>query len=169
MHAHLATAVFAVLVTSAAISDVRRRRIANIVTVPLAVSGLVARAIASGASGFSDGLLAAALVGALLWIPWTRSFIGGGDLKFASGAAVWVGTGLLPQYVLTAAVVAGVAGIAAYVASTRAARSEMHSNLRTVVAGRPASIPMRGGGGRVSVPAGAAFAVAALFAVLMGG
>jgi prepilin peptidase CpaA len=168
MYPQIVIGAFGMLIAIAAASDIAARRIANHLSVPLAAGGLAAQAVALGWDGIGDGLSAAAVLGTVLWIPWRRGWLGGGDLKLAVGAAAWVGMRGLPGYLLVAALVAGLAAFVSYVASTRSARAEMRSNLQGVAAGRQVVIPLHGVGGRVSVPAGAAFAAGALFAVLVG-
>ncbi|ABC82600.1 prepilin peptidase [Anaeromyxobacter dehalogenans] len=163
----LAFGTFGFLLAVAAASDAAGRRISNRITVPLAVGGIAVQA-AAGLAGAAGALVAVAAVGALLWVPWSRGWLGGGDWKLAVAAAPWVGLGSLASYLTTSAVAAGGLAAVAWVASGGAARRDIGANLRAAAAGRPLSIPARAAGDRVSVPAGAAFAVGALCAVLLG-
>lgn len=165
----LAFGAFGFLLALAAASDAAARRISNRITVPLAVGGIAFQAAAGGTVGAAGALVAVAAVGALLWIPWSRGWLGGGDWKLAAGAAPWVGLGGLATYLTVSAVAAGGLAALAYAASGGPARREMRSNLRATAGGRGVSIPARATGERVSVPAGAAFAVGALAAVVLGG
>jgi prepilin peptidase CpaA len=169
MHTDMAIGAFGLLAAAAAASDVAQRRIANHLTVPLLAGGLGAQYVASGWGGSGDGLAAAAIVFALLWVPWRRSWLGGGDLKLAAAAAAWVGTGQIAAYLSAAALIAGAMGVVSYVASSRSARAQMRSRLRAAARGLAVEAPIQGGGGRTSVPAGAAFAAAALLVLLTGG
>ncbi|HEX9243684.1 MAG TPA: A24 family peptidase [Anaeromyxobacter sp.] len=161
--------MLAVLLGIAAAWDVRRRRIPNELTVSIAVAGLVARALASGAPGAASGLAAALVAGVVLWPAWARGALGGADLKLAVGAGTWVGLSRLVPFALASAVAAGVVGAICYAASSREARQAMRTNLVQAALGMRVAPPLRSGGGRVSVPAGVAVAVGALFATMRGG
>ncbi len=162
-------AVLTVLLGVAAAWDIGRRRIPNGLTVGIAATGLVAQVLARGAVGALSGLAAAMIAGALLWPAWARGALGGGDLKLAAASAFWVGLSRLLPFVLASSVAAG--GIAAicYAASSREARGAIRANLVHAASGLRIEPPLRSGGGRVSLPAGVAVAVGAIFAVWMGG
>lgn len=159
--------VFAVAAALAAASDAACRRIPNWLTAPLLAGGLAAQAVA-GAAALGSGLGAAALVGGALLPVWRGRMIGGGDLKFAAAAAAWVGLGRLPAFLLASAVAGGVAAAVAWGASARAARLAILGNLRAATRGVPIVVPAVAEAGRVPVPAGAAFAAGAVWALLGG-
>jgi len=162
-------ALFGVLLGVAAAWDIGRRRIPNGLTVGIFGLGLVAQLSGGGAAGALSGVAAAALAGALLWPAWSSGALGGGDLKLAMAAGVWVGLSRLLPFALASGVAAGVIAVICYVASSREARGAMRTNLAHAVRGLRIEAPLRSGGGRVSLPAGVAVAVGALFAVVMGG
>lgn len=165
--AHLA--VLTALLVAASVWDVRRRRIPNLLSAAIAAAGLVSQTSARGWLAMLGGFAAGLAVIALLWHPWSRGRIGGGDVKVAGAAAMWVGPKLLLPYLLVTAVLGGVLGALCFVWSARAARREIAANLGLAATGLAVpEAPIRGGGGRVSVPYGVAVAAGALV-VLWGG
>jgi hypothetical protein len=70
--------------------------------------------------------------------------------------------------VLVSAVSAGLLSLVAYAASARTSQREIRANLCAVTLAQPISVAARATGGRISVPAGTAFAAGALAAVLGG-
>lgn len=170
MQGELALGTFVLLVALAATWDVLRRRIPNAVNVAIAVSGLGVQALGGGLSRLGAAAGAAVLLAAILWVPWRRGWLGGGDLKLGVAAALWVGWRGVPVYLLGSALAAGALSVVAYLRSGAAARAAVVANLYVAaVQGTPVDVPARAsGGGRVSVPAGAALAAGALAAVLLG-
>ncbi len=153
------------LLTVASIWDVLRRRIPNGLTVGIAASGLAVQLSESGPGAALASFGAAAVVLAVLWLPWCKRAIGGGDLKLAGAAATWIGFAALPRFALASFVAAGVLALACYVLSTRAARAEIRTNLGHAALGLGAR-PVIAAAGRVPVPAGLAIAAGAISAVL---
>jgi prepilin peptidase CpaA len=151
-----------VLLAAAAAWDIARRRIPNGMNVALALAGLTAASAFHGLRGGATAACAGLLVIAILWLPWSAGKLGGGDVKVAAAAAVWVGLPTLVEYVLASAIAGGGVAIACLVASAPHRRLEMARNLGRVGRGGLAAVPLRGGGGRVSVPFGVAFALGAL-------
>jgi prepilin peptidase CpaA len=163
-------ALLSALLAIAAASDVARHRISNEVAVAVAVGGLSAQAVVHGMLAGATGLAASIIVAALIWPAWSRRMIGGGDLKLAAAAAAWVGLERLPTYLVSAGVAMGVLACLAYATSSLRARSEMRSNVVAVALGaNVAGVPLTAERGRVVVPAGAAFAMSAVFALVTGG
>ncbi|HEX9051333.1 MAG TPA: A24 family peptidase [Anaeromyxobacter sp.] len=163
--------VIPALLVAAAVSDVSRHRIPNAITVCLALAALGARAFEGGPSGALSGLAAGLAAGALLYPAWTRRAIGGGDLKLAVAAGLWVGLPGLGTYLLASAVAGGALAAGCYAASSREARREIRGNLLAIRLGilAPVTVSPRVNGGRVPVPAGAAIAAGALAASVLGG
>jgi Flp pilus assembly protein protease CpaA len=142
--------------------DIARRRIPNWVNAALAVLGLGSQGLCHGGMAALGALGAAAVTLVVLWIPWSTRRLGGGDVKAMMGAALWLGmTPLLRFYLITALVVGPVA-LACAALSSAAARREMAANLKLALLRVVPEVPAAGGQGRVSVPFGAAAAVAAL-------
>lgn len=163
------SALFAALLGVAAAWDIGRRRIPNGLTVGIAAAGLVAQFLGGGVGGALSGLAAAAITGALLWPAWAGGALGGGDLKLAAAAGMWVGLSRLLPFALASAIAGGVLAAICYAASSREARGGMRRNLVYAARGLRIEPPLRSGSGRVSLPAGAAIAAGALFAMVMGG
>ena len=143
--------------------DLARRRIPNWLNAALLVTGFGAQGLFHGWQALVGGLTAAFITFALLWVPWSTSRLGGGDVKASIGAAVWVGLGSLVNLYLYASLAAGVASIVCLLASSARVRREVAENLRLVWlrVGLP-PVKATGGAGRVSVPFGAAAAAATL-------
>ncbi len=159
------------LLVAAAVWDVARHRIPNAINVCLALAGLGARTYEGGASGALSGIAAGLLAGALLYPAWIRRAVGGGDLKLAVAAGLWVGLSGLGTYLLASAVAGGALAAGCYAASSREARREIRGNLLAIRLGISAPVTVSPGvtGGRVPVPAGAAIAAGALAAAVLGG
>ena len=158
-HLSVATALLVV----AALWDVRKRKIPNLLSAALGMIGLVARADLRGWGALASGLMAAFAVIALLWLAWAKGRIGGGDVKLAAAAATWVGLAGLPMYLLFSAVAGGAVAVVSYLLSSRAVRTEMRGNLAIAAHGFGLpDAPIRGVDGRVSVPYGVGAVVGAL-------
>jgi Flp pilus assembly protein protease CpaA len=149
--------------------DITRRRIPNWANAALGATGIGAQAIAHGGWAALGGLGAAVVTLVVLWAPWTKGRLGGGDVKACLCAVTWLGLGLLMKFFLATAVLAGVLAIICFFASSRAARKDIAENVRLLAlkADLP-DAPMRSGGGRISVPFGAAAACGALLLMWWG-
>lgn len=157
------------LLAIAAASDVALHRIPNAISVALAVTGLAAAVLEAGWTGAMSSLVALVVVFTVLLVAWRRRTLGGGDLKLAAAAATWVGFEGLGSYAVVSALAFGAFAGASYLASTGAARREIRANLALAGRGIPTSIEIGAARGRAPVPAGAAFAVGALSALILGG
>ncbi len=167
LFAGIARALLALLLVVAALWDIRKRRIPNVLSAAVVLSGLATAAIGEGGWAMLSGLAALVLTIAVGWVPWLRGWIGGGDVKLAGAAAVWVGLRLLHEYLLGTALAGAVVAGVCYLLSTRQARREMRTNLKMAAVGVMPEPALRGGGGRVSVPYGVACAIAALAVVFL--
>ncbi len=152
----------------AAVWDVARRRIPNLVAAAVLAAGLWAQVTTGGAMAALGGLGASAVVFAMLFPLWTRGGIGGGDVKFALAAAMWSGLHRLPVFLLAGAMAGGVVAAGCYWLSRSEARSAMRGNLWMSLLERklPDASATRLGTGRVSVPYALAIG-AAVFAALL--
>ncbi len=100
--------VFPVLVVWAAITDFMTMTIANRISVGLAVVGLAALASTGPTlAEFGAHLGAAALVFAVGFACFAFGWMGGGDVKFASAIALWLGWTHLLDYAVTFTVYGG--------------------------------------------------------------
>jgi prepilin peptidase CpaA len=148
------------LLLAGAVADIRNRRIPNALNGALLVAGLVC---AGRWSAALSGLAAALVVVVALWLPWRAGRIGGGDVKMAAAAAAWMGLPNLLPYLLATALAGGLVALVCAALSSRQARQEMGANLTAAAAGLGVpDVTIRGGGGRMSVPYGAAVALGAL-------
>ncbi len=164
LHPTASLVVLGLLLAAAVYTDLRDRRVPNTLVLVVASTGLVARVFQAGVVAAGSGLAAALVVGLLLWRPWRKGRVGGGDLKLASAVAVWLGLEQLLVFVLGGALAGGLLSIGCYLASAPEARLRMRTNL--VQAGLGSQLPaVKAGGGRVSVPYALAIAAGAAAAV----
>jgi Flp pilus assembly protein protease CpaA len=156
-HLGVATA----LLLAAACADVWKRKIPNALNAALGLSGLWAQASDRSWASMVSGAAAGAATLVLLWLPWRSGRIGGGDVKLAAGAGIWLGIARWPEYLLLAAVAGGLVSLFYYVLSTRAARREIRANLASAALhARLPAVTLASGNGRRSVPYGLSFVTA---------
>jgi prepilin peptidase CpaA len=157
------------LLVAGATTDVLRRRIPNAINALVLAAGLAAQGVGGGWRGALSALAAAALILAALFPAWQRGRLGGGDVKLAAATAAWVGLGRLVPFALVTALAGAAVAVACAALSSRQARRQIRANLvLAAAAGATPEVPIRSGGGRVSVPYGVAVAAGALV-VLWGG
>ena len=106
--AGIAWGAFALLLGAACVSDLRTRRIPNVLVLVLAAAGVVfallSRPWLSGL-GLSLGGLATGLA---IWLPfWLMGMMGAGDVKLFAAGAAWLGAGQAVQAALLAAFAGG--------------------------------------------------------------
>ncbi len=155
-------AALAALLVAAALTDVAWRRISNWNTVAIAVAGVIAQWAAGGIGAAAGGMLAGIVIGALLAPFWIKRIIGGGDLKLAVAAGVWVGLARSPRYLLASALAGGLIAIVCYALSRRGLRAFIRANgYRLHASCWPRALQKPGR--PVVVPYGVAFAAGALF------
>lgn len=149
---------------AAAAWDVRARRIPNGISAAVLLLAVIRQLTFAGPSGLALGLVVGLGVLALLWQPWLRGRIGGGDVKLAVAAGVVVGWPEAPLYLGVSALAGGVLAIVCYALSSSAVRREVRTNLQLAASGHTLDVPAgaRPGSGRVSVPYGVSFVVGAL-------
>jgi Flp pilus assembly protein protease CpaA len=92
----------------AAVTDVRRFRIANWLTVSLLASGLAFHAIASGWPGLGRSGAGAMFGFFALIFPWSARQMGAGDVKLMAGVGAWLGLPMTFEVLITAAILGGV-------------------------------------------------------------
>ena len=91
---------------TACVTDLRSRRIPNMLTFGAAGAGLVFAAVTGGWTGFGNATLGW-LIGALAFIvPFALGGLGGGDVKLLAAIGAWLG----PSGAFWVALYAGVAG-----------------------------------------------------------
>jgi prepilin peptidase CpaA len=149
----------AVALLWAMVCDLRTRRIPNLVSGFVFLSGLVVGGIDGGARMVLSGLAAFLLLAVAIYPAWRAGGIGGGDLKLAAATGVWVGLPQLLWFVLWTAVAGGIVAGVCYLLARAPARAEVRANL--MLAALQGNLPAVGSHrkGHPSVPY--AFAIAA--------
>jgi len=90
----------------ACVTDLRTRRIPNVLTFGAALAGLLYQFVNGGIDGLGNGALGW-LVGALIFVlPFALGGLGGGDVKLLAALGAWLG----PENVLWLSLYTGVAG-----------------------------------------------------------
>jgi prepilin peptidase CpaA len=106
--------VVVVLIASviAALTDIMKFKVYNILTLPLLASGLIYHAVAGGQSALLGSVLGLLLGGGVLTVFYLMGGMGAGDVKFMAAVGAWLGV-VLTFYVFVASALA--AGIYALV------------------------------------------------------
>jgi prepilin peptidase CpaA len=155
----LALALFAAVMAVAAFEDFRRLMIPNLLPILLCAAWPVYFAVNPtlyGGLASVGGALAVFLVGAVLF---ARGYLGGGDVKLLSAAALWAGPAGLPTLLLLTAVIGG--GLALFLLLP--VGGQLATSARLML-GQPALPAARGLA--MPVPYGVAIAGAALIVVV---
>lgn len=113
----------------AVVCDLRGRRIPNLVSGAVFVTGLVACGLDGGVRMVLSGLAAFMLLGLAIYPAWRAGGIGGGDLKLAAATGIWVGLPHLLWFVLATAVAGGIVAAVCYMVARAPARAEVRANL----------------------------------------
>jgi prepilin peptidase CpaA len=144
-------AAFILVLTTAAVSDIRRRTIPNWSVVAIVLLFIVWAMV--GPSVSLLGSLGAAMLMLLITIPlYAFRVIGAGDSKLIAAVALFVGWPHLPQFLLMTALAGGVIAIISLLLDPRHATVLLQTGLRA-------------GMGR-GVPYGVAIALAGVFSLL---
>jgi prepilin peptidase CpaA len=110
--------VFPLIVAYAAISDFLTMTISNIVTVSLIIAFfLVAPFVGLGWHGFGMALLSGLVVFAVGYVCFAFGWVGGGDVKFATAVALWLGWDHLLEYLVLFSLYGGLLTVAVLVVS----------------------------------------------------
>lgn len=107
--AALACGIFAAAMLHALVTDLRHRRIRN-TTVIVLLAAWLPMAIAAGvpATEMAAAVVAAVMVFAAGFGCFAAGWIGGGDVKLAAAAALWLGAGQAASFLLLASVLGAV-------------------------------------------------------------
>ena len=166
--------LFTVLLLTGCVTDVRARRIPNILVVAIVASGIghsLATRPAAPAMLFS---LAGLMLGFAIWIVFHMGgVVGAGDVKFFAAAGTWLGPSATWRAALIAGVVGGVLAVFFLIRERRA----LNAVRRLVVAARLGSLSLleeksgasEGSGARLQLPYGVALAAGALAAAWLPG
>jgi prepilin peptidase CpaA len=104
----LRLALLAGLLLAAVLTDVRSRRIPNLLTLPGLVAGLLWWAAEAGWAGLWTGVLGALTGAGLLFLPFALGGLGAGDVKLLALVGAFGGPSLAVQAFLAAALFGGV-------------------------------------------------------------
>jgi len=105
--------------TLATITDVRRFRVANALTLPLLASGLIYHAAMEGWSGLGQSLMGAAFGFLVLLLPYAAGGMGAGDVKFLAAVGAWLGLPMTYHVLIAAAIAGGVYALILTIATGR--------------------------------------------------
>ena len=94
------------------ITDVRERRIPNLVTGPGIAAGLMLHTISGGWRGLGDSALAGAIAGGIFLIFFLAGGMGAGDVKLMTAVGCIAGLSSLPLVVISTAIAGGVFALA---------------------------------------------------------
>jgi len=158
-------AVFTLLVLAACVTDVRSRRIPNVLVVAVLAGGLV-HGVIGGDAGSTLWRSAAGIgIGFATWILfYVGGVIGAGDVKFFAAAGAWLGPAATWRAALIAAVVGGVLALA-FLLWERRLVATLRRVALAVVARRPGMVAQAGAGQQYArMPYGVALAIGVLVA-----
>lgn len=99
--------ILAVILTWAVVSDLRSRRIPNLLTLPGLALGLVLWTVEAGWLGLKTSLLGTLAGGALLFLPFAAGGIGAGDVKLLAVVGAFSGPAVVFRSFLAAAIIGG--------------------------------------------------------------
>ena len=91
----------------AAVTDVWRFKVYNVLTIPLLLSGLGYQAIAGGREALISGLVGAMFGFVVLVIPYLFGAVGAGDVKFLVAIGAWLGIPMIANVALIGCILAG--------------------------------------------------------------
>jgi len=111
------------------VTDVRERRIPNLVTGPAIVAGLTLHALYGGWRGLGDSVLAGLIAGSIFLIFFFAGGMGAGDVKLMTAVGCIAGLAVLPLVLISTAMAGGMLalGISVY-------KGRLRETLRNVVA-----------------------------------
>lgn len=135
---HLLIAAVALFATAAALSDIRRRKIPNALTVPAAIAGLAFHVLTAGWAGALMSFNGFLVGFALLLIPFVLGGGGGGDVKLLAALGAWLGpVNLLLAFVLGVGLGALLATLALGWSGLRSGAAVKRDESATVAASSP--------------------------------
>ena len=161
-------APLAVGLSCAVVCDLWRRRIPNVVSGFVLLSGLAINAHHAGIHAFWSCLGASLLLLLLLYPAWRSGGIGGGDVKLAAATGAWLGLGHLIWFALAGAAAGGVVAAVSYCFAPPAVRADVRANI--VLAGLHGELPPQQAShrkARVSVPYALAISAGAAVELLV--
>jgi len=111
------------------VTDVRERRIPNLVTGPAIAAGLALHAICGGLRGLGDSALAGVIAGGIFLVFFLAGGMGAGDVKLMAAVGCFSGLSSLPLVVISTAIAGGVLALAIGIYNRR-----LGETMRNVVA-----------------------------------
>jgi prepilin peptidase CpaA len=100
-------AVVLVAALIAAVTDVWKFKVYNVLTLPLMAAGLLYHGVVGGMAGLSDGAVGLLVGFGALVIPHLMGGMGAGDVKLMAAIGAWLGMPLTLHVVLASALAAG--------------------------------------------------------------
>lgn len=113
---YVAEFLILVSLSIAVVTDLRRRRIYNVLTLPMMVAGLILNAVNSGLDGLAWALGGLLLGAALFFIPVAMGGMGAGDLKLLAALGALGGPGFVFWCAIYASIIGGAYAVAALLA-----------------------------------------------------
>ena len=92
----------------AAVTDVWKFKVYNVLTFPLLASGLLYHAIYGGTAGLAGSIVGALVGFALMIMLYTMGGMGAGDVKFVTALGAWLGLPLTLYVVMAGCIATGV-------------------------------------------------------------
>lgn len=159
------------LVSVALWTDVRRRLIPNVLTLPAIAAGLLINALGDGWLGAALSGIGLVVGGLLFLLPFALGKMGGGDVKLMAAIGAWVGPLAIISVALYSAVAGGILAIIITVGQDRLreilGRTWLLAKWAVPFRSRAeGSAPVESGMG---MPYGVAIAAGALFYLAIGG
>lgn len=103
----------------ACVTDLKSFRIANSITFPLAVSGIVFQAIVYGLAGLQNSILGLMFGGLVLMLLYLIGGMGAGDVKLLAAVGAWLGIPAIVYVFIVAATVSSVYSFSLLIAQGR--------------------------------------------------
>lgn len=128
IHPLIVAAAGAFMLT-AAVSDIRHRRISNRLNLAAAATGLILQAVLVGTGGVLAGLVGLGAGLGVLFIPFAMGMIGGGDVKFVAAVGAFFGARVTMIGLAIGVTLGGLVGAVSLIRSGRLA-----SGMRSVAA-----------------------------------
>jgi prepilin peptidase CpaA len=116
----------------ACVTDLRSRRIPNVLTFGSALAALVFHTMSAGAGGLLTALGGWALGVAFFFLPFALGGMGGGDVKLVAALGAWLGPALTVWVALYTGIAGGILALGAALASGYL--KQAMSNLRLLLA-----------------------------------
>lgn len=174
----LLTSVFLILLAAGSTTDIRSRRVPNVLVLAMLAGAIVAAATRPNVPAAMLAAAGAALLGLALWLPfWLLGMLGAGDVKFFAAGAAWIGPALTWRAALVAALLGGAYALLVLVwrHGARTAALSVAAQVRDVhalhLSGGPSldAVPVAQRSLPYAVPMACALAIAAVWPAVLRG